>query len=401
MDRIGRYCAVLRNAWKYIMITLTIEEDQVLQDDILIPDLLLFLKRLPKNEDLVLILKCHDASYHYCPIRKAARFIKSAEYSAEHWVGEKVLPIAGLISKFFRKKTTIGGIKPTLFMRNAIRIIGEHTVAIRGIFIWADLILTAYSPLPKGWVIIWHDQNLIICRNNHLIISRFCYLPLSQEMPSILRYLRRYGYESGCSLTLITSSLFNDELPPYIQQEVRAPQDIEPNGLKLSIPECLPHARLYAWPSKLKAMCYSLAFCNTLWMAYLGWQIAFCYEQIPILKKHIAGITVTAPVNESKMEAFSQYCQITKERANPLLLLQQIVPYLKDKAVATFLHWTPHSLNLHLELNDIEKSDSLWNVLRLHFNEYHLIWRSHENEPLKGILSIKKKQMSTPNLQAS
>ena len=141
MDCLGRHRPFLWNVWENAMITLVLEENQILENDHKIADLSIFLKRLSPNTEIILILKSHDALYHLCPIRKAVPFLKSAEYPPYYWVGERRLP---------KSQTFIGGIFPSPFMKATINIIAGHSFPIKGIFLWADLITQAYGPLTQA-----------------------------------------------------------------------------------------------------------------------------------------------------------------------------------------------------------------------------------------------------------
>lgn len=398
MDCYGGNCPHLWDAWKCIMVMLTIEDNHIWYNNELVPDLSEFLNNSTTLKDVAIILKSHDATYHHCPIRKASSFIRSAEFSSDHWVGEKCLPSPYFGKNLRKRQTLIGGVLPSIFMRQTIQTISKHRLALRGVFLWADLITQAYKPLPPDWVIIGHEQDVLICRNDILLLSRSCHLPLSQELPSILRYLKRYGYEQGMPLTVLTATALQDGLPPFVHIEMREPKALKPRGLKLDIPECKTILRLFSWPHKLRKIFYSITFLNAMVITYSGWQIVSSYEQIFTLEKHISGIQIKEPGNEQKMEAFNQYLRLTRNRVSPLDLLQQLVPFIKNKAVATYLHWTPHSLCLHLELDTITETEQLWLVLRSQFHEYHLVWQSHKSEPLKGVLTMTRKSGEKLNL---
>lgn len=364
------------------MITLTLEENQIEGNGEIISDLALFLKNLPTYRDLTLIIKTHDASYHLCPVRKAVPYMKSAEFTPDHWVGEKGLA---------KGQTFLGGILPTPFMRNIIQVISEHFVGLKGIFVWADLITQAYSPLPSGWTIIWHDQQLLICQDQLLRFSRPCYLPLPQELPAILRYLKRFGYEEEMPITLLTSSPFTDAFPPYIQQEIRNPPALFPQGLTLQVPELRRLHRLYFWPRNFRKAAYVLALVNVFGVAYFGWQIKTVFERDHILKNQISHLPIQVDLSETKMEAFADYRRLSKDRSNPLLLIRNLIPLMKNEAVATYLHWTPNSLTLHLELSSTATADQLFLTLRSQFLDHKVLWRTEDNESLKGVLRMEKK----------
>jgi hypothetical protein len=252
------------------MITLTLEENQVLQKGEPIPDFRLFLKMLPANEEITLILKTHDALYHSCPIRKAVPFLKSAEYPPDYWVGERILS---------KGQTFIGGILPTPFMREMVYFLSQYSFPLQGAYLWVDLVTLSYGPLPSGWILIWHEHHLLICQDGIVRFSRSCYLPLVQELPAILRYVKRFGYEEEMPITLLRSSDFEEGLPSLIHQETREAQEISPPGLALQIPELRNLNRLFAWPRKIREVAYALTLIPIMGIVYLSWQIKGVYEQ--------------------------------------------------------------------------------------------------------------------------
>jgi len=392
MDRIGRGCSVLWNAGKAVMITLTLEEDQILNNEQVIPDLSLFLKGLPKTQAISVILKSHDTVYHHCRLRKAARYMKSAEFSPEYWVGEKIISSSILPKRFHYGQMVIGGIMPSPFMRKAIHLISEYSFALKGVFVWADLITEAYSPLPLGWAIICHDQHLMICQDQILQFSRPCYLPFEQELPGILRYLKRFGYEVGMPVVVLSVAPTHD-LPAFVQAETRIPEPLKYQGLTLDIPEFKTQGRLYSWPRALKSSAYSLILLNVMGIAYYSWQVKAAFDQESALKNQIAHISIQNPLSEAKMEAFDHYCRLVKDRPNPLILLRRLIPLMKDDAVATYFHWTPNALTLHLEMNPLVALDQFWLTIRSQLLDYRLIWQPEHDEPLKGVLTLEKKNL--------
>jgi hypothetical protein len=379
------------------MITLTLEENQILNNEQAIPDLPHFLKSLPKSQDMSLILKSHDAMYHHCPIRKAARYIKSAEFTPNHWVGEKNISSHLFPKRFPFGHMVIGGILPSLFMHKAIHLLSEYSFALKGVYVWADLITQAYSPLPMGWTIISHDEQLMVCQDQILRFSRPCYLPLEQELPSILRYLKRFGYESGMSITILAATPVRD-LPAFAKTETRVPHVLKHKGITLDIPELKTLHRLYSWPQKIKKVAYGLTLLNAIGIGYYSWQVKTTLEQDLILKAQVAQVSIKSPLNKAKMEAFDQYLRLAKDRPNPLTILRRLIPLMKDDAVATYLRWTPNSLTLHLELNPLAAVDQLWVHLRAQFHDYRLTWQPEKNEPLKGVFTIEKKNLDKTNL---
>jgi hypothetical protein len=383
MDRIGGHCPFLWNVWKPAMTMLILDEDQIFENDDIIPDLSLFLKNLPPKTEITLILKTHDALYHLCPIPKAVPYLKSAEFPSEYWVGEK---------KLSKGRTLVGGILPSPFMHDAVNLLAEYSFAIKGIFLWADLVIQAYGPLPLGWALILHDQHLMVCHDGILRVSRSCYLPFADELPAILRYLKRFGYQEGVPLTLLKTSLFTEALPSFIHQESRIPHNFSPEGFTLEIPELIPLQGLYSWPRKIQKTAYALTFLNLLGIAYFSWQITILAEAKHILKEQLSRMPKKELMDETKMEAFAAYCHVSEGKPNPLLLFRQIAPFIKEVAVATYLHWTdnPVSLRLHLGLTPSTEVDQFLLTLRSQLQGYVLNWQAGEGDALKGILTINK-----------
>lgn len=365
------------------MTILILEENQILENDHKIADLSIFLKRLSPKTEITLILKFHDALYHLCPIRKTVPFLKSAEYPSPYWVGERRLP---------KGQTFIGGIFPSSFMKTAINTIVEHPFPIKGAFLWADLITQAYGPFDPGWTLIWHNHHLLICQDGILRISRSCYLPLVQELSAILRYLKRFGYEEGMPITLFKSSLFSEPLPPFIHPEIRIPQDLSLCGLTLQIPELAALRRLSTWSQKIRNIAYGIAVLNILGSTYFCWQIKGEFTTEMTLKQQISDLPTKDPVDEAKIQAFKAYCLLSKDRPNPLPLIRQLIPLIREEAVATHLQWTanPLRLTLHLELNPSTVAQGLLLTLRSELRNHQLTWQQQEEEPLKGILTIEQ-----------
>ena len=365
------------------MTILILEDDQILENDHKIADLSIFLKRLPPKTEITLVLKSHDALYRLCPLRKAVPFLKSAEFSFDYWIGERRLP---------KGQTFIGGILPTPFMQTMIAVIAGHPFPIKGIFLWTDLITQAYGPFDSGWTLIWHNHHLLICQDGILRISRACYQPLGEELPTILRYLKRFGYEEEMPITLLKSSLSSESLPPFVHSEIRIPRDLSLSGLELQIPVLIPLRRLSSWPRKIRAVAYGIAFLNILGASYFGWQIKIESAIEMSLKQQINALPVKDPVDETKMQAFAAYRQLSKNRPNPLPLIRQLIPFVKEGAVATHLHWTayPLSLTLHLELKPSTVMEQLLPMLRSEFRNHKVTWQAHEDEPLKGILAMEQ-----------
>jgi|GEM_PF-2147241 len=365
------------------MITLVLEENQILENDHKVADLSIFLKRLSPCTEIVLILRSHDTLYHVCPIRKAVPFLKSAEYSSHYWVGERRLP---------KGQTFIGGIFPSPFIKAAINVIAEHSFPIKGIFLWADLITQAYEPFGLGWTLIWHNHHLLICQDGILRISRSCYLPVTEELPAILRYLMRFGYEEGMPVTLLKSSIVSEPLPPFVHSEIRIPQDLSLRGLMLPIPELTTLRRLSILSQKICTFAYGIAFLNLLGTAYFGWQVKTTSAMEMTLKQQIDSLPVKDPVDEAKMQAFKTYCLLSKDRPNPLPLLRQLIPLIGGEAVATHLQWVakPLKLTLHLELNPSTVAQKFFLTLQSKLSSHKVTWHQEEDETLKGIVTIEQ-----------
>jgi hypothetical protein len=329
-----------------------------------------------------LILKTHDTLYHYCPARKAVPYLKSAEFPSGYWVGERVFP---------NGHTLVGGIAPSLFMQEAVRLLSRHSFALKGPFLWVDLVTQAYGALPLAWTLIWHAPHLIVCHDGVLRFSRLCCLPLSQELPAILRYLRRFGYEEEMSLTLLTSA-FIESLPSFIHQEIRVPNDFSLDGFTFEVRELIFLQRLYAWPRNIRKTAYAVTLLNILGIVYFSWQIKTMAETGYSLKHQISLLPTKDPTDEKKMADFAAYRHFSKDKPDPFFLLRQLIPSLKGEAVATRLHWTssPLSLTLHLELKSSPIIDQLLLALRSQLQNYSLTWQAEEANPLKGRLVIEK-----------
>ncbi len=386
MDCVGRHRPLLWNIWEFVMTILTLEDDQVLENDHNIADLSIFLKRLPPKTEITLVIKSHDALYRLCPVRKTVPFLKSAEYSSDYWTGERRLP---------KGQTFIGGILPTPFMQTMINIIAARSFPIKGIFLWADLMTQAYRPFDPGWTLIWHNHHLLICQDGILRISRACYQPLSQELPTILRYIKRFGYEEEMPITLLKSSLFSEPFPPFIHSEIRIPQDLSFHGLEPQIPKLKPLRRLFILPRTIRAVAYGIAFLNILGASYFGAQIRTESAIEQSLKQQINDLPAKDPVDETKMQAFAAYRHMSKNRPNPLPLIRRLIPFVKEKAVPTHLHWTAHplSLTLHLELTPSTVMEDLLPTLQSEFHNHKVTWQAHEDEPLKGILTMEQRSL--------
>lgn len=381
MDCAGHHRPFLWHIWGLVMTTLTLEENQISENDHKIADLSIFLKRLSPKTEIILILKSHDALYHLCPIRKAVPFLKSAEYPPQYWIGERRLP---------KGQTFVGGIFPSPFLRATINVIAEHAFPIKGTFLWTDLITQAYGPLDPGWTLIWHNHHLLICQDGILRISRSCYQPFAQELPAILRYLKRFGYEEEMPITLIKSSIFSDSLPPFIHPEIRIPRDFSFHGFSLQIPELSALQRLSIWSQRIRNLAYGVAFLNILGAAYFSWQIK-TESVIEISLKHqINDLPPKISVDEAKMQAFVAYRHLSKNRPNPLPLIRQLAPLIREVAVATHFQWTanPLKFTLHLELNSTTVAQELLLTLRSELRNHKLAWQSQEGESLKGTLTI-------------
>jgi hypothetical protein len=96
---------------------------------------------------------------------------------------------------------------------------------------------------------------------------------------------------------------------------------------------------------------YGLTIIPMIGIGCLSWQMKAVYEQKIALTREISLVPLKDALDESKMDAFASYRRLSKDRPNPLSFIRLLVPLMKDQAVATHLHWTPNSLNLHLELS--------------------------------------------------
>ena len=363
------------------MTVLVLEESQLLNQHEKITDLPLFLKSCSNAEGVTLILKTHDVSYHLCPARKALRHLKAIEFSSEHWVGEKRLP---------KGRTLVGGILPSPLMRQIVQVLAQQAVPLNGIFLWADLIREAFGALPEGWVLILHENHLMICQDGILRISRLCRLPLAQELPALTRYLKRFGLSEGAPVTILSSGGLADDLPLSIPLEIRNPAEITLRGFKVQIPELAPLQRLAHWPSRIRWGVLGITLLTLAVNAYLGWQACSLLEKKASLSQHINQLASHPPVDEAKMEAFASFRQTP--RAYPLLLphVRLLAPLLQGEAVVTHLHWTanPFRLTLHLDLFEDTLADQLLSTFQSHFLNFKVSWQSEADNPLKGILTF-------------
>ncbi|MBM3468808.1 MAG: hypothetical protein FJX71_05195 [Alphaproteobacteria bacterium] len=364
------------------MITLTLEEDQVLSGTQKISDPAFFLKNLPPRSELTLIFKIYEVKYFVCPFRKAAPYLKSGEYSQDHWIGEKPLSSNRLL---------IAGFLPSKFMTEIVQIIAQGSFILKKSILWTDLIVNSYKPSSTGWALILHQHSLFICFDGTLCISRLCYQSLSQELPSILRYIKRFGYKEGSPITLLSSSAYQDSLPPFVHFEKRTPHEsIQENTLTLQIPQLRTHHLLYIWARKIRTIGYGIAFFNLLGSAYFGWQLTVKSSSESFFMQKVDSLSKQTSIDESKLIAFETYCRLSADRANPLILLRQLMPFFKNNAIATSLHWTsnPKSLILHLELSPATHIDPFLMTIRSRLHHYHLEWKKDEEDISKGVLRL-------------
>jgi hypothetical protein len=140
---------------------------------------------------------------------------------------------------------------------------------------------------------------------------------------------------------------------------------------------------------------YGIAFLNILGASYFGWQIKTESAVEMSLKQQINALPTKDPVDETKMQAFAAYRHLSRNRANPLPLIRHLIPLMKEGAVATHLHWTAHplSLTLHLELKPSTVSQELLLTLQSEFRNHKVTWQAHEEEPLKGILTMEQRTL--------
>jgi hypothetical protein len=275
-------------------------------------------------------------------------------------------------------------------MRNLASLLAEHSFALKGVFLWTDLVSQAYGVLPAGWTFIWHDQHLMICQDGILRISRPAYLPLVQELPAILRYLKRFGYQEETPLTLLQTSPLTDTFPPFVHQESRIPTELSLYGFTFQIPELVPLHRLYAWPRHLQKTAYIVTLFTLIGIAYLGWHIKTLSDTRDKLAAQLDRLPPATPISNARMEAFRAYCHLWKDQPQLLPLLRQLSPVIKEEAVATHLHWTtdPLTLTLHLELMPSVNANQLVFKLRSNLQQYQITWQEKEDDPLKGILTL-------------
>lgn len=365
------------------MMILTLEENDIYNNGSPISDFPTFLKNLPSSTEMALVLKTQGILYHLCLIRKSVPFLRSGEFSPDDWVGEKRLP---------KSHTLVGGTCPSLFMRTTIRLLTNHSYAVKGVFLWADLVMQAYGALPLGWTLILHKQHLLICYDGILRVSRRCYLPFLEELPEILRYLKRFGYQEEAPLTLLSSSTFTKSLPPFIHQQTRKPLKFSFEGFTFHIPELISRHRLYHWPRAIRKIAYAVTFLSVLSSIYLTWQIKVMTQTKHIIKSQINKLPQTDPVDIPKMEAFSIYCRLIKSQQNPLLFFRYLMPFIKGKAVANHLHWSnpPWGLSLYLEFNPSIMVDQFLSTLQSQLQGFFLTWEPENKNSFKGILTIKK-----------
>jgi hypothetical protein len=369
------------------MISLIVEENQVWEKGQVILDFPAFLKVLPSHKEITLIFKTHDALYYDCPLRKAVPFLKSAEFSTDHWVGTKSLS---------NSNTFIAGILPSPFMQQIVTNLYESSFAVKGAYVWADLIVRSFGSAPMGWTIIYHDQHLFVTFEGILRFSRPCFLSLTEELPATLRYLKRFGYEKDTPINLITSAPLAQPFEAFINHEIHTPLDLssqglESEGLKLQISRLKPNIRLYHWPRKIRKSLYAFLIFNVVASSYLGWGLKNAFMEEQILKHKISIVPHKDAPDESQMKAFTIYRNTSKDTSDPLSFIKHLFPLIKEEAVATYVHWTPDSLNLHLQLNPTTIPEQLWLTLKSQFRDHQLTWQEEENDPLRGVLIISKK----------
>ena len=344
------HCPFLQHFRGKKLITLHIGENHVSENNVQIPDLPKFLEQLPPKAELRLILKTPDAQYKFCPFRKAAPYFKAAEFSASHWVGQRSLPDG---------TTYFMGLLPTPFMGRMVSLVAQSPFPVAGVYLWADLAMRSYFPLPEGWCFIWHQNYLLICQNGLLRISRMCYLPLPEELPAILRYLLRFGYKEGTLVPLLASSPING-LPDLIQQEVLAPlpldaeikaEKLTAKGIKIPVPALAGLQRLYKWPRLIRPLAWAFAIFNMAGFFYFAWEACAAHKTVIRLKRQVTAIPPASPLDENKMSAFAAFQEFKKGQPDPLPVLRQIMSGMQGKIRIAHLHWVaePFRVTLHLE----------------------------------------------------
>lgn len=395
MGGLGDHYSFLRNNRVIIMTTLILEDTQVLADDHTITDLEVFLKKQPSKSDLILILKTHDIHYQLCSFQKNRSFLKVVEYTSDHWVGQK---------KISKNVILIGGFIPSPFMQNAIHIIAQQKIPLKGVFLWSDMILQSYGPFQPGWTLVWHNYNLLICHDGILKMSRVCYLPFSEELPAILRYLKRFGYQENMPLMLFKSSLFSDHLPSFVTMEVRIPQDLCFQGFEFNISELNFSRRLYLIPDKIRKWAYAIMIFNMLGVFYLGLQIYVIYEQQKTLERRVNNLPKVASINQTSLAMFHTYCQLIENRADPLSFFRQLMPLFKDqKGFITYFQWTAQPFILTLQLKYLSQMSMLEHIVKLRsaLQTYKITWEPQGREDLMGVLKIEKQTLKCSLKEAS
>jgi hypothetical protein len=372
------------------MITLILEENNLLKDSEVIIDVSSFFRDLPLNVEVTLVIKSHDIAYHYCPVKKAARFMKAAEFSQHHWIGEKSLAHHSMLKSFYSPQLLIAGILPSSFMQQVIQIIARENLSLKGVYLWSDSLMQTYQPISSGWVMILHEQQLFICHNQVLKFSRYCSRSLAEELPRVFRYIKRFGYETNSPITLLANEFISEDLPSYVKPEIRTTSNWKPQGIKINIPELQTQERNHSWPQKIQRVSKSLTALMILCSLYTAIETASLLRQEHKLQEQIASLSIEKPLSSTKIDAFLQYCHLIRGRENPLILIRQFSPLLREDAVVTYLHWTSGQLILQMELNPEASVDQLWLTLRSQFLEYQISWQADESESLKGVLTIEK-----------
>lgn len=391
MDCHGHYYSLLWRHWTFNLMILTLEENKISAKHLVIDEFSTFLKSLAPGTEIHLLFKTQDVQFHSCPVRKAVPFLKSAEFSPDHWVGEKIIA---------HKQTFIGGILPSPFMRKIISILAEKPIAVGGTHVWDDVVVRSFGDLPNSWVMILHEQHVFVCLDGILRLSRPCFTVFSQELSAILRYLKRFGYEAETPLTLLTSLPLHETVPPFIHVEVRTPADLcaestFSDALNLKIGEIKTQIGLYRWSrivSKIVFITMLISVCN---IGYLSWDLRSTATEKKDLQQKISlirnQVQSHASFDQTRMSAFANYQDIPRGSINPLPLFQQISILLKEEAVVTQLHWSPNLLRLQIVLNETKQLEPLVQALSSQLKEYKVEWTNDAANNLQGVLTLSKK----------
>jgi hypothetical protein len=319
--------------------------------------------------------------FELCPIRKAVPHLKSAEFSGGQWIGELALS---------KQATFLAGILPTLFMSHVMELIRQANFPVQGIYLWTDLIKQSYHPPVKGWCIIRHENNFIVCHDNLLCFSRVCYLPLEEELPAIVRYLLRFGYEEATPVFLLASTELDHCLPEVIHQKVYQSDPLKFQGIKVDIPPLRNLQHLYQWSRKINWFGYGMVFFNCLGTLILIGKIYTLAPSITVLTQQLSQTPTTHPVDEKKIKAFNLFRELVKDQPNPVDFFRRLMPFVRENARITHFHWvaSPFRLTLKMELTSNDLALSVTKKLQPLLPEYKIEWKPEGTNSLKGTLIV-------------